>query len=508
MHDLDGQAGSVRHNEDQEGQDSERRRRTVLAVLAVLLLLLLLCCIASLILGTVRRTTPPTARLIADNRECLQCHTELLLEFDMNSVHDPFSRRSCTICHTEHGDLFIRETTPGRLIVLERWGIIITLEPLAKLVRERCGTCGACGRLAGLGRREEPLGVSQVTTESVGRKPSVLTSPEPRLCYTCHRSIAQLASKKYQHNPFQKGNCTSACHRPHSSLYQKLLIQTPPNLCPSCHRLVEELALPDKHPPWERRLCVECHQPHASDFEGILQAQQKPLCFSCHPQVQTLTGLPVQHSPFINGQCTGCHRPHSSVARPLLIEGQPPLCYRCHPAIRNDFLKPSHHPVGTPLLNCSDCHTPHAAFYSRLLIAKDNNLCYTCHGEIRFFYERSAHNRLTLLAAPGLCINCHTPHGSVWAPLLIKEGMATCLTCHPTKISRADLESTVPRPVVSGEFDHNNHPVGDGWRDEVQGGRLTCYSTCHNPHGTGRRAMLKRLPDGLCLLCHEIRELD
>lgn len=508
MHDLERHAGSIARIRDDETSEGERRRRRVLAILAILLLLLLLCCVCSIIGGSVRRTTPATAKLIADNRECLQCHTELLGEFGLNSVHNPFAKKSCTICHTDHGDLYLKETTPGKLHIWERCGIVVTFEPLAKVVRERCGRCGACGRLADLGRKELPLGTSQVATESVGRKRSELVAPEPRLCFTCHRPIAQLLTKSYQHNPFEKGQCTATCHLPHASLYKNLLKQTPPNLCPSCHRLAEDLALPDRHPPWEQRLCVECHQPHASDYQGILQAQQKVLCFSCHPQIEALSGLPVQHSPFINGQCTGCHKPHSSVARPLLIENQPPLCYGCHPAIRNDFLKPSHHPVGTPLLNCSDCHTPHAAFYRRLLIAKDNNLCYTCHGDKRFFYERSAHDRLTLLAPPGLCINCHTPHGSVWFPLMIKEGMATCLQCHPTKISRADLERTTPRPVVSGSFDHNNHPVGDGWRDQVRGGRLTCYSTCHNPHGTGKRQMLKRLPDSLCLQCHEVKGLD
>lgn len=503
MHDLEGQAGSIQDTD--HALDVAKRRRRTAAVLSVVLLILLLLCFCSVWTGMLRRTTPATSKVISDNRECLACHVELLPEFDMNAVHNPFEHRSCRLCHTDHGALYAQETQPGDLLVYERCGIVITWEPLRRALRDV--GCGACGRLTDLGARRKPQGSAE-TTSYGERKKSELVAPLPRLCFTCHGSIGRLTAKAYQHTPFEKGQCIGLCHRPHASMYDKILTLPVPRLCPSCHRIQDELALPDVHVPFEQRECVLCHQPHASDFKGVLQAQQKVLCFRCHPQVAALTAMPVQHSPFINGQCTGCHKPHSSVPRKLLISPEPELCYTCHPAIRFDFLKPSHHPVGTPLLNCSDCHQPHAALYRKLLIAQDNRLCYTCHGDKEFFYVRSAHDRIMLFGGgPGLCINCHTPHGSVWAPMLIKEGMATCLQCHPTKISEADLLSSGPAVPGSGGFNHDNHPVGDGWRDQLRGGRLTCYSSCHDPHGTGRRAMLKRLPDGLCLQCHRVKEL-
>lgn len=495
--------------------DARGRRRRVAFILAILLLLLLLLCVCSIVSGSVVRTTPANARYIADNRTCLECHVELLGEFQLADVHDPFMRKSCLLCHTDHGKIYMREATPGKLVVLDRCGILVSFEPLRRAV-QGCGACGgrggtlpgACGRTTSLGRRESTVAASAETTLPYNFKHSRLTSPQPTLCFICHRSIALLTSKKYQHNPFKMGKCTATCHRPHASSYPRLLVLPTKQLCSLCHRMTAERALPDQHPPFKNFDCATCHQPHASDYKGILVKQQKALCFSCHPTIARLVSLPVQHSPFMNGDCTGCHKPHSSTPRRLLIESEPALCYRCHPAIRNDFLKPSHHPVGTPLLNCSDCHTPHAGQFKWLLVARDNNLCYTCHGNKQFCYVRSAHNRVVLYGgAPGLCINCHTPHGSVWKPLLIKSEQATCLQCHPTKISRWDLIHAARPKRGSGGFNHNNHPVFDGWRDPLTRTQLTCDSSCHDPHGTCKRAMLRRLPDGLCLSCHVASKL-
>lgn len=208
--------------------------------------------------------------------------------------------------------------------------------------------------------------------------------------------------------------------------------------------------------------------------------RQRDLCFGCHPTVAALSQKPVQHSPFQNDDCTGCHEPHGADTKPLLIESQPSLCYRCHAAIQNDFLKPSHHPVGTVKLNCSDCHDPHAADYTFLLTAKDNTFCYKCHASaIRPTYVNSAHAVL-------LCIRCHTPHGSVFKPLLRSNNPDLCLECHP----------------VYNEY--YEHPAAPKFYDAHANKPLTCTSTCHNPHGTGNLRMLNYpyRQDQICLTCH------
>jgi predicted CXXCH cytochrome family protein len=38
-----------------------------------------------------------------DNVECLGCHEELIPEYSYDTIHDPFLRRQCTVCHTTHG---------------------------------------------------------------------------------------------------------------------------------------------------------------------------------------------------------------------------------------------------------------------------------------------------------------------------------------------------------------------------------------------------------------------
>jgi predicted CXXCH cytochrome family protein len=489
----------------ESGEEEKSRRRRAAAAIAILLLLLLLCCFCAILSRILWRTTPAKTTLIADNRGCLQCHTELLGEYQMSDVHNPFLTKQCTVCHTDHGQLFIKQYLPARMVVYKRCGLIITFEPLRKLFSQRCGTCGRFGNLV---KGAQTGANARETTVPPSFIPSKLLVPEPALCFTCHRSVSQASTKRYQHPPFKRGDCSHSCHRPHASMTKRLLIEPIPALCLRCHKakLAKDYGLADQHKPFKAGQCVLCHQPHASDFKKILVKRQRDLCFGCHPQIAVLAGLPVQHSPFINGECTGCHRPHASTPKFLLNSPEPPLCYSCHAAIKNDFLRPSHHPVGTPLLNCSSCHQPHAALYRRLLIARDNALCYTCHGGKQLHFEASAHRKLSLLAAPGLCINCHTPHGSDWKPLLVKDKMALCLTCHPTKISRQDLVATMGGPV-SRRFVHHEHPVGYRWRDRHAGGPLTCVSSCHDPHGTGRPWMVKRMPDGLCLECHPLVSL-
>jgi predicted CXXCH cytochrome family protein len=96
----------------------------------------------------------------------------------------------------------------------------------------------------------------------------------------------------------------------------------------------------------------------------------------------------------------------------------------CHPGIETDFLKASHHPVGTISLQCTGCHDAHATNYSALLYDDDNGICYDCHAtQIQASYDRSMH-----VDTP--CWGCHTPHGSDWGPLLKAAQPEVCFPCH------------------------------------------------------------------------------
>lgn len=473
MSDDDVEVLDVEQLERLEEGDKSKRSRLALAL--ILLLMLLLCVVTTVV--DVFVTAPKTSRIqsIARNLDCLQCHVELIPDFTRQAVHQPFETKRCTICHTPHGEIVKTTTRQGPI---ERWQRFRTLiEWLPLRVACQIGA-GPTELVSSQGGKET------VTEEKRKGETSYLRLPKNELCWICHGNIGYQRNQSYPHNPFKNGRCTS-CHKPHASDFGKLLVVQERDLCVTCHPMGRELNRAQTHPPAANLYCSTCHHPHASDHKGILVARQRILCFTCHPTVAVLANKAVQHNPFEYDNCTGCHEPHGSNYTPLLIENQPPLCYRCHADIRNDFLKPSHHPVGTVQLTCGDCHNPHAADYTALLDAKDNRFCYTCHAKpIEATYEKSRHKGV-------LCIRCHTPHGSTQAPLLRARNPELCLQCHDRKVN-----------VKYG----NKHPYSpDGYWDVVANKPLTCTTTCHNPHGTNYNFMIKNFwfpQDGQCLQCH------
>ncbi|MDP2182612.1 MAG: cytochrome c3 family protein [Actinomycetota bacterium] len=459
--------------DDAQGGRKRRSKRTLL-----LLLLLLLCGITSILDVWVARE-PNRARFVTRNLECLQCHTELIPDFSKSAVHNPFMLKQCTVCHTPHGKEVERTTLAGASRTWKRARTLIEWLPLKWII-------SAYDSVAGVTDTDSGGEVIGKQTEQLKDSESHLVAPETELCWICHGDLGPKLSMSYQHAPFSGGFCTD-CHDPHASDFRALLNQDERDLCVTCHPIGPELARKQVHPPVEGRFCTNCHDPHASDWRGILVARQRELCFRCHPTVALLSLKAVQHNPFLYDNCTGCHEPHGSDYIPLLIANQPGLCYMCHPGIRNDFLKKSHHPVDTLKLNCADCHNPHAADYKALLIAEDNKLCYVCHAvAIKATYEKSAH-------VDTLCIECHTPHGSEFAPILQEPHPELCFNCHPWARNK------------------NNHPYRpDLYYDTYARKRMTCVSTCHDPHGTLYPKMIQ-LPygvkgyghDNLCLACHK-----
>jgi predicted CXXCH cytochrome family protein len=453
--------------------DGGGRRGRVL--IALLILLLLLLCVLATVADVFIGRTPQQRQFISRNLECLQCHTEFIPDLSKTSVHNPFLLKDCGTCHTKHGT----EVTERRVT-----GVSQTWQRLKTLV-EWLPIRLACRAFPGAGSSSAGSGEVATSTVRVKGNVSNLVMPEKDLCWTCHGNLGPLKGMAYQHAPFEAGYCTN-CHDPHASDNKALLKQNEQDLCKTCHPMGSELSRAQTHPPAAGWFCTNCHNPHASNWKGILVTRQRDLCFQCHPTVAPLSLKAVQHNPFLYDNCSGCHEPHGSNTRPLLIAAQPALCYRCHPTIANDFQKPSHHPVGTVKLNCSDCHNPHAADFGFLLDARDNSFCYECHrsangsaSAIGATYQQSAH-------VGQLCIRCHTPHGSVFAPLLRNSNPELCLECHTW-------------------YDNTHiHPVSGRFYDSHAKKRLTCTSTCHNPHGTQYPRMLKYpyRKDGLCLQCH------
>jgi len=457
--------------------------RSRLALALVLILLLLMCVVTTVADVWVTAPTATQRQAILRNIECLRCHVELMPQFTKTTVHNPFLKKQCTTCHTPHGQIVRTSKTFGPA---ERWQRLSTLLEWLPL-RIACEVWQGPAALVGSSQ-----GAAARTTEKkVKGKDSALQMDQTELCWVCHGDIGPQRSMDFTHNPFMKGRCTS-CHNPHASDNVALLTQEPTDICLTCHPIGRELNRAQQHPPVAQHSCLICHHPHASEHRGILVDSQRDLCFVCHPSVAPLSLKPVQHQPFGGDNCTGCHEPHGSNYTPLLRSAQPDLCYKCHGGIRYDFLKASHHPVGTVNLNCADCHDPHAADYRFLLTAKGNDFCYKCHATargasyaIKPTYEPSAHG-----ANAVLCVRCHSPHGSNYTPLLRTSNPELCLECHG--------------PTVDGP---NKHPFRPNLWDVAAKKPLTCTTTCHNPHGTDQNYMLKRYShpqDGQCLQCHAV----
>jgi len=464
---------------DSENQEADRGRRWWgLVIVIVVLVILLFCCVTSteISLSGGRQQ----ARFVAQNLECLQCHTELIPDLSRPTVHNPFALKECTTCHTRHGKKVTVSVATATSQLFRRTRAMLQWLPLRWwFTMAQSGTQRVAAR---------PGGTAAAGATTVKGPDSKLVLPEQELCWTCHGSMGKKLDDLFQHQPFEAGRCTG-CHNPHASNHKALLTQAPNKLCFTCHPIGMEIGRSQAHPPAKNGNCIDCHDPHASDHRGILVARQRELCFRCHPTVAVKSGMAVQHGPFVNDNCTGCHEPHGSDFRPLLNNEQPELCYDCHPGIQNEFAQPSHHPVGVTL-TCDGCHDPHAAQYSGLISAQNNAFCYDCHRQVRTSFEDSDHG-------DRLCIRCHTPHGSNFAPMLVDRNPDLCLQCHPD--SQYDGPTT---QVYNG-----NHPVRPNNYDVNNESPLTCSSSCHNPHGSDKNHMLRYFDspnDGGCLMCHAV----
>ena len=125
---------------------------------------------------------------------------------------------------------------------------------------------------------------------------------------------------------------------------------------------------------------------------------------------------------------------------------------------------------------CGSCHDPGAAG-----LEDARQSCLTCHESILKPAARSRHPNVE----PGSCGTCHLPHASDFPHLLPTGSVTYCLSCHPDQIGG------------------KSHPVGAGLDDPRTGGPLTCTSTCHEPHVSSRKSLVRNFaPLALCEVCH------
>ncbi|HIJ78264.1 MAG: hypothetical protein OEY01_03030 [Desulfobulbaceae bacterium] len=128
-------------------------------------------------------------------------------------------------------------------------------------------------------------------------------------------------------------------------------------------------------------------------------------------------------------------------------------------------------------LDCKECHKfRRGKFdYQRIIPVRANCTTGGCHSKM----GKAAHVHGPVGA--GICISCHSPHGSFEPMAIERTGQELCLVCHQAK-----------REEFKNEVVHA--PVEEGCID------------CHNPHESAMRFQLRgngTSVSSLCFTCHE-----
>lgn len=170
-------------------------------------------------------------------------------------------------------------------------------------------------------------------------------------------------------------------------------------------------------------------------------------------------------------------------------------CIVCHSEGKAADWKGGEHAIAG--LSCASCHIVHQARRvapptaqallgtragkpnapppQAALSKPEPELCLECHRNMRARMNYSSHHPVR--EGRMKCSSCHAVHGSEEKLLASREGVNTlCVGCHTAK---------------QGPFVFEHAAVEEG------------CTTCHEPHGTVAKALLKQSEPFLCLQCHE-----
>jgi predicted CXXCH cytochrome family protein len=381
------------------------------------------------------------------------------------------------------------------------------------------------------------------------------------LCVECHVDFQETTKLPHVHTPVRAGDC-SDCHDPHASSHGALLDDDPSRICTGCHEgLVGENPV-SAHQAVMTGDCTSCHDPHASAFENMLIRGGSDLCKGCHEDVARSVGsTKFSHAP-AREDCLGCHDAHgSTTAHALLASNEPDLCIDCHDSSGGAF-RERHMQYPVERARCTSCHDPHGSDVAGILWASvhrpvSNRMCAQCHGDpdapnaLEAKGEgselcRGCHNDTVneILAARRIhwpvadqvaCLNCHSPHASDVAGLLVEPLKPLCGSCHADVIERGEKSLVKHEPVTEGEctlchsphasdnmflFEtadnvamcgschdwqmHTSHPLGGDLADQRNPNLGLDCASCHRSHGSPHKVLANfDTKMALCVDCHE-----
>ncbi len=257
---------------------------------------------------------------------CIGCHADR--EAFHNNIHAKAFPKAKGIefeqsCETCHGPGSLHAGAGGDKSNPDFYTIRNPKKLKPAEVSQLCQQCHSGGqRMHWLGSAHEAKNVACVDCHGMhevaaneGKAPLLKKATEAEVCYQCHaEKKAQI--RKSAHMPIVEGKVgCSACHNPHGSTTDKLLVKNSvTETCYQCHQ--------DKRGPflWEhppvREDCLNCHDPHGTSNDHLLVIKPPFLCDRCHqngsmgivqadPHSQSLPA--AQGALSMGGSCMDCH---------------------------------------------------------------------------------------------------------------------------------------------------------------------------------------------------------
>ncbi len=182
---------------------------------------------------------------------------------------------------------------------------------------------------------------------------------------------------------------------------------------------------------------------------------------------------------------------------------------------------------------CESCHGPSSkhlesgaaedirgkAILAKAPLKSQSLMCLSCHRPKFPAWEGGAHARSSELT-------CTTCHSNAWhdpkGKAVKKRGDAACTSCHPDQ--SASFLRAYRHPVPGGKMSctscHDIHGKSVAGVKTAEAKCLDCHqevagpyvfphrateegcSSCHTPHGSVNRGLLKTAGNGMCLSCH------
>lgn len=268
------------------------------------------------------------------DKKCNDCHSKLV---EKKMQHQPVTE-NCNKCHTPNGKEHPQED-------VEAFALTQKMPAL-------CFTCHQNKYEEAIVHPPVSDGDCLACHEVHSANENHLTSPAlPKLCYFCHTDLKEtVTASAVVHGVMNDSKSCINCHSPHASAQKKILLKEEQALCFSCHNKpvtngsrtianMQQLIEGSKyvHGAIDNG-CIACHNPHASNNQNMLIAafpkgnyapgkkESYALCMECHEKT-LIEDATSEETGFRNGDqnlhfvhvtkdkgrsCTNCHNVHAS----------------------------------------------------------------------------------------------------------------------------------------------------------------------------------------------------